>query len=122
MNFATLIAPDVKKSSRVSIGEGTVICSRTIITVDVLIGKHCSVNLNCTIGHDCVIRDFVTMYPNANVSGSCEIGECVELGTGSQIIQGKRIAPNIIVGAGAVVTKDLEKSGTYVGVPTRRIR
>lgn len=39
-----------------------------------------------------------------------------------QIIQGKNIALNIIVGAGAVVVKDLNESGIYVGSPAKKIK
>ena len=109
-------------SKRIRVGEGSIICAGTIITVDVIIGKHVIVNLDCTLGHDDIINDFVTMYPSVNVSGNVEIGECSELGTGAQIIQGKKIVPNTIIGAGAVVVKDIEEKGTYVGSPVRKIR
>lgn len=62
----------------------------------------------------------VTLYPSVNISGNCTIGECVELGTGMQIIQGKSIVGDSIVGAGAVVVRNIVEAGTYVGVPARR--
>ena len=122
VRYATLVDPSVIMSKRIRIGEGSIICAGTIITVDVIIGKHVIVNLDCTLGHDDIINDFVTMYPSVNVSGNVEIGECSELGTGTQIIQGKKIVPNTIIGAGAVVVKDIEEKGTYVGSPVRKIR
>lgn len=122
VKFATLIDPSVLLSKRVEIGEGSIICAGTIITVDIKIGNHVIINLDCTIGHDDVIEDFVTIYPSVNVSGNVLIGECSELGTGMQIIQGKKVAPNTIIGAGAVVVKDCAESGTYVGSPAKRIK
>ena len=92
------------------------------MTVNIKIGNHAIVNLDCTIGHDTEIEDFVTIYPSVNVSGNCRIGQCTELGTGMQIIQGKRIGENCIVGAGSVVIKDLLESGTYVGCPAKKIK
>lgn len=121
VKFATLIDPSVLVSKRVTIGEGTIICAGTIITVDIKIGNHVIINLDCTIGHDDIIEDFVTIYPSVNVSGNVVLGECSEFGTGMQIIQGKKIAPNTIIGAGTVVVKDIEESGTYVGVPAKRM-
>jgi hypothetical protein len=41
----------------VEIGEGSIICAGTIITVNVKIGKHAHLNLQTTIGHDNVIGD-----------------------------------------------------------------
>ncbi|WP_317313449.1 acetyltransferase [Absicoccus porci] len=122
VKFATVIDPSVILSKRVEIGEGTIICAGTVITVDIKIGKHVIVNLDCTIGHDVVIEDYVTAYPSVNISGNSFIGECSELGTGMQIIQGKKIGSNVIVGAGAVVVKDCLESGTYVGSPAKKIK
>lgn len=121
IKFATLVDPSVLCSNRVTIGEGSIICAGTIITVDVSIGKHVIINLDCTIGHDDIIHDFVTIYPSVNVSGDVEVGECSEMGTGMQIIQEKNIGEESIIGAGAVVVKDINMPGTYVGMPAERI-
>jgi sugar O-acyltransferase (sialic acid O-acetyltransferase NeuD family) len=121
VRFATIVDPSVILSKRVSIGEGTIICAGTIATVDISIGKHVIINLDCTLGHDDVIEDFVTIYPSVNVSGNVIVGECCELGTGTQVIQGKRIVKNTLVGAGAIVIRDIKESGTYVGSPARKM-
>lgn len=122
VKFATLVDPSVLYSNSVKIGEGAIVCAGTIITVDVNIGDHVIVNLDCTIGHDAVIDDFVTIYPSVNVSENVLIGECSELGTGTQIIQGKKVISNTIIGAGAIVVKDCLESGTYVGSPAKKIK
>jgi sugar O-acyltransferase (sialic acid O-acetyltransferase NeuD family) len=120
LKFATLVDPSVIMSKSVHIGEGTIICAGTILTVDCNIGKHVIINLDCTIGHDDKIHDFVTVYPSVNISGNVEVEELVELGTGSQVIQGKYIKSDVIVGASAAVVKDILESGTYVGIPVVR--
>lgn len=122
VKFATLVDSSVIISNRVEIGEGSIICAGTIITVDVKLGKHVIINLDCTLGHDDIIDDFVTIYPSVNVSGMVIIGECVELGTGTQIIQGKKIMNNIVIGAGSIVVKHLVDEGVYVGGPTKKIK
>ena len=120
--FATLIDPSVEMSDLVEIGEGTIICAHTILTVNIKIGRHVIINLDCTIGHDVVLGDYVTLYPSVNVSGITQYGECVELGTGSQIIQGKMVGKGTIVGAGSVVVKDLPEECTAVGAPCKPIK
>lgn len=119
--YATLIDPSVLFSESVQIGEGSIICAQTILTVDITIGRHVIINLDCTVGHDTVISDFCTLYPNVNVSGNVQIGKYTELGTGMQIIQGKRIGTNCIVGAGATVVRDIDVPGIYAGVPAKRL-
>ena len=122
VRFATLIDPSVMMSPRVTLGEGSIVCAGTICTVDITIGRHVIINLDCTIGHDAVIEDFVTIYPSVNVSGGAVVEKGVELGTGAQIIQGKKIGSNTIVGAGAVVTKDLPEKCTAVGAPAHPVK
>lgn len=120
--FAVLIDPSVRMSDYVEIGDGTIICAQTIITVNIKIGENVIMNLNCTVGHDAVIGDFVTMYPDANVSGITTVGECTELGTGMQVIQGVSIGSGSIVGAGAVVIRDIPDKCTAVGNPAKPIK
>lgn len=122
IKFGTVIDPSVELSDFVKIGEGTIICSHTIITVNIDIGSHVIINLDCTIGHDAIIKDFVTLYPSVNVSGNTNIGHAVELGTGMQIIQGKKVGDYSIVGAGAVVVKDIPEKCTAVGSPAKPIK
>lgn len=120
---ATLIHPSVIMSKRYNeIGDGCIICAGNIITVNCNIGNHVTLNLDCTVGHDVFINNYTTIYPSVNISGNCNIGECVEVGTGSQIIQGKKIGNNSIVGAGSVVVKDIENNRTVVGVPAKAIK
>jgi sugar O-acyltransferase, sialic acid O-acetyltransferase NeuD family len=122
IKFGTIIDPTVEMSSLVSIGEGTIICAHSIITVNIEIGCHVIINLDCTIGHDAILKDYVTLYPSVNVSGITNIGYAVELGTGMQIIQGKSIGDYTIVGAGAVVVKNLPDKCTAVGSPAKPIK
>ncbi len=122
IKFATLIDPSVLISKRVEIGEGSIICAGTIITVDIKIGNHVIINLDCTVGHDDVIEDFVTIYPSVNVSGNVVLGKCSEIGTGTQIIQGKAIGTNSIIGAGASVTRDIPSDCTAVGIPAKPVK
>lgn len=120
---ATLIHPSVIMSKKYNeIGEGCIICAGSIITVNVKLEKHIIINLDCTIGHDVVMKDYITVYPSANISGNCTIGKCVEVGTGTQIIQGKIIGDNTIIGAGSVVINDIESEKVAVGVPAKVIR
>ena len=122
IRFGTVIDPSVEMSDLVTVGEGTIICAHTIITVNISIGDHVIINLDCTIGHDAILQDFVTLYPSVNVSGMTDIGRCSELGTGMQIIQGKTVGDYSIVGAGAVVIRDIPSKCTAVGSPAKPIK
>jgi len=120
--YPVLIHPSVIYSESVNFGEGSIICAGNIITVNIEIGKHVIINLDCTIGHDANIGDYSTVLPSVNVSGFVKIEECVNVGTGSAIIQGVSIGKNTVIGAGAVVVKDLPANCTAVGSPAKPIK
>lgn len=120
--FAALVDPSVKMSSSVSIGLGTIICAGSIATVNVSIGNHVVVNLDCTLGHDSILHDFCSLMPSVNVSGGVTLGEGAYCGTGVQIIQGKTVGPWTTIGAGAVVVNDLAKMVLAVGVPAKVVK
>ena len=69
IRFANLIDPGVECSERILMGDGNIICAGTIMTVDITIGNCNIINLDCTVGHDAVIGDFVTVNPSVNISG-----------------------------------------------------
>lgn len=118
--FPNIIAKDVRISKYVKMGIGNIICTGTILTTNISLGNFNHINLDCTVGHDVVLNDYITVYPSVNISGNVNIDDYSELGTGSKIIQGKTLAKSVVLGAGAVVVKNLEESGTYVGVPTKK--
>ena len=53
--------------------------------------------------------------------GCIEIMDNVSIGSGAQICPDVRIGPNAVVGAGAVVTKDVPPNTVVAGVPARVI-
>lgn len=120
--FPNIIANGIRISNTIKMGEGNIICSGSILTTNIQLGNFNIVNLDCTIGHDVEISGFVTIYPSVNISGNVNVGSCCEFGTGSKIIQRKDIVDYVILGAGSVVIKDLDESGTYVGSPVRKVK
>jgi sugar O-acyltransferase (sialic acid O-acetyltransferase NeuD family) len=118
--YTTIIHPTAVISKWVEIGEGSIITAGTILTCNIKIGKHAHLNLHTTIGHDCVIGDFFTTTPAVNVSGNCQFGECVYLGTNASIKQGVSICSNVTVGMGGVVVKDITEPGIYIGNPLKK--
>lgn len=120
--YPNIIAKDVRVSKHIDLGIGNIICSGTILTINIKLGDFNHINLSCTVGHDVVMNNYITVYPSVNISGNVTIGNYCELGTGTKIIQGIEITENVIIGAGSVVVKDIIENGIYVGVPVRKIK
>lgn len=108
--------------NNIEIGEGSIICSNSILTTNIKIGKHCHLNLQTCIGHDVIIDDFFTTAPGAKISGNCRIGNRVYIGTNSSIREKISICDDVIIGLNAGVVKDIFETGTYVGVPAKKIK
>ena len=120
--YAILTHPNVKISSTNLIEEGSIICSGNILTVNIKVGKHVIINLDCTIGHDAIIEDYTTVLPSVNLSGNTKTKKYTTLGTGTKVIQGVTIGENVMIGAGTIVIKDVESNVTAVGNPARIIK
>lgn len=121
-DFATLIHPSVKFSNTVSIGEGTMVCAGTILTADIVLGKHNILNLNVTVGHESQFGDYVTIAPMVAVSGNVMLNSLVEVGTGSVIRQGLTLNDGSMLGMGAVLTKNIPERMIYAGNPAKKLK
>ena len=120
--YPSFIHPSASVSRWVSIGPGAVVCAGCILTAQIEIGRHCHLNLQTTIGHDCYIGDYFTTAPGVHVSGDCRFGDQVYFGTGSATRQGIRITSGVTIGMGAMVVKPIDTPGTYVGIPAKKIK
>lgn len=121
LNVVILIHPSAVIGTEVEIGIGTAVMAGVVINSSSRIGKGCIINTSSCLDHDNVIEDYVHISPGVKTAGTVSIGKYTWIGIGSVINNNVNIYSNCIVGAGAVVVKDITEPGTYVGVPVRRI-
>lgn len=122
ISYPNLIHPSVTFSRFNDIGIGNIICEGNILTTNIKLLDFVTINLNCTIGHDVELGFYSTVHPNASISGNVVFEECVDFGTNSTIIQGIRVGEDTVVGAGAVVVKNMPSKCTAVGMPAKPIK
>jgi sugar O-acyltransferase (sialic acid O-acetyltransferase NeuD family) len=110
-----VIAPDVP------IGAGSVVCAGAIINPGATIGANVILNSGCTVDHHNHIGDHVHIAPGVHLGGEVVIGEGTLIGIGATIMPGRQVGPWSVVGAGALVHRDLPGGVTAVGVPANII-
>jgi acetyltransferase-like isoleucine patch superfamily enzyme len=113
------IGPFVEIQKNVFIGKDTRIQSHTFICELVTIGD------SCFIGHGVMfINDtFSEGKPagNSNLWKPANIGNRVSIGSNATILP-VSICDDVVIGAGAVVTKNIDMPGVYAGNPAKFMR
>ena len=112
------IGPFVEIQKNVFIGNRTKVQSHSFICELVNIGS------DCFIGHGVMfINDLLANGPangDRSLWKSTLIADRVSIGSNSTILP-VEICPDVIIGAGSVVTKDIKIPGKYVGNPAKRL-
>lgn len=98
-------------------GKGINILTSAIIENNVSIADGVLINIGGYITHDCKIGAFTEISPRVTIAGNCTIGDFCSLGISSTILPKVTLGKNVIVGAGAVVTKDIPNNCLVVGIP-----
>lgn len=119
--LVTLIHPDAVIAEDVEIGAGIVVMAGAVINPGVKIGKGCIINTCSSVDHDCVVGDYVHIAVGSHLCGTVTVGDGTWIGAGATVSNNVSICSDCMIGAGAVVVNDIKESGTYAGVPARRI-
>lgn len=115
----SIIAKNAQVSDSANLGEGLNIMSFVFIGPDSKIGKGSLINVQASVHHDVEIGDFVEVSPGAKILGNSTIGAFSTIGTNATILPKIKIGKNVIVAAGAVVTKDIPDNCLVAGVPAQ---
>lgn len=105
----------------VQVGIGTFIGANVYIGPQVTIGNNTIINTGSVIEHEVQIGDNTHVAPHATICGRTKIGNNVFCGAGSVIVDNLEVCDDVTIGAGAVVKDNIAESGTYVGIPAKKI-
>jgi len=120
-----------------TIGDDSFIGPFVEIQKEAIIGKRCRIQSHSficelvSIGNDCFISHGVMFIndlfaggspaPERHLWRSTIVGNHVSIGTNATVLP-VTICDHVVIGAGAVVTKDITVPGFYVGNPARLLR
>ncbi len=114
------VGPFVEIQGRVEIGARTRVQSHAFICELVTIGQDCFISHGAKFIND----SFSSGGPARGDQlkwASTVIGDRVSVGTNATVMP-VNICDDVVIGAGSVVTKNIEKPGIYAGNPARFIR
>lgn len=113
------VGPFVEIQKNVKIGNSTKIQSHSFICELVTIGKHCFIGHGVMFIND-LFKNNGPAMGDKSLWSRTSIGDNVSIGSNATILP-VQVCNNVVIGAGAVVTKDILYPGTYVGNPAKKI-
>lgn len=124
LRFFSSIAPTVIIGDNVEIEQGAIFSHYSMVTADAKIGRHFHCNIYSYVAHDCIVGDFVTLAPRVSLNGRIKVEDGVYIGSDATFLPGKpdkfmTIGAGAVIGAGAMVTKDVKPGAVMVGNPAR---
>jgi acetyltransferase-like isoleucine patch superfamily enzyme len=114
------VGPFVEIQKNVKIGRRCRIQSHAFICELVTLGDDCFIGHGAKFVND-TFREGAPSRGGADAWSPTLVGDCVSIGTNATILP-VRICSGVVIGAGAVVTRDIESAGVYAGNPARKLR
>lgn len=119
INVPNLISKESSISSFSKVGLANFFNYFCFIGPNSVIGNNNIINTKSLVEHDVKIGSHCHIGPGVKIGGGSSIGDNVMCGIGSILINNIKICPNVIIGAGSIVTKSINKPGTYVTVKNK---
>lgn len=119
----------------VTVGEGSIVGRGTHVENDTVIGARVKIQTGCYITGNMTIEDNVFIGPHASTTNDKEMDRGVDtefigptirrgarIGSNCTLMPGITVGVDAVVGAGAVVTRDVADFKVVAGVPARVVK
>ena len=111
---SAVIAPSASVS-----GANVAVMASVVINARAKVLAGAILNTACVIEHECIVGEFAHISVGAKLAGNVSVGARCFLGANSCVLPNLRLCAGVVLGAGAVATKNITQSGVFVGVPAR---
>jgi sugar O-acyltransferase (sialic acid O-acetyltransferase NeuD family) len=117
--FTNIVSPYVMLASPVPEESGVVVLGNASVGNDVQIGRHTLIQGFSVIGHEIALGAYSTVSSFAFIGGNARIGASVTIHPHATILPRVLVGDGAIVGAGSVVTRNVEPHTTVFGNPAK---
>lgn len=116
----TVISPYARVARHVKqIGRGSVILTGAIVENDVYIGEGVLINNQAMVHHESHLSDYCEIAPGANLLGKVRLESEVFVGAQATVLPGIHVGGKAVIGAGAVVTRNVREGIVVIGNPAK---
>jgi sugar O-acyltransferase (sialic acid O-acetyltransferase NeuD family) len=122
IRFGQLVSPRAHISRSVQLAEGVVIQPVAGLGPFCRLGRHVMINRHVQVGHHVRFGDYSTVQLGAIVAGASRIEPRAYIALGAKVMDRLTVGEGALVGAGALVTKDVAPHTQVMGVPARPVR
>ncbi|MBT3747438.1 MAG: acetyltransferase [Bacteroidetes bacterium] len=122
VNLPVIQSPYAVVSRHAQIGRGSIIMHQAVVNTEARIGENCIINTGALVEHESKVGSNCHISTYAILNGQCKVGSECFIGSRTVLANNTEVVNSTLVAAGSVVLRSLEKAGTYIGNPLRKIR
>jgi sugar O-acyltransferase (sialic acid O-acetyltransferase NeuD family) len=120
--IGSIISGRAHVSSSATMEQGVILFPNVSVGTSARIGTCVSAFNGALIEHDCKIDANVEIAPHAALAGGTHVCSRAFIGINATVLPGRTVGEGALVGAGAVVTRDVPSGVVVAGNPARALR
>ncbi len=119
VNWVTLVHPAAWIDPSARLGAGSYVAAGAIVNAEAVLGNHVIVDSGASVGHDCIVEDFVQLESGVRMGGGAYVSRGALCEIGSAVIPNCSIGAGARLGPRAVAIRPVPAGASYAGVPAK---